>query len=240
MKKIVVFAAVILFGVSACGDNTDSGQTYREQTHYDALIITDEQVWLRNYSTNKISQLYEQFNEKNHAIIVLGEYDSETEEYSEEIGSGTINNGKLSFAVNVPKNVLAWDKFKVFFNIITEGMGWNVSIDEEATNSTFIAIFTDDEDGYMLTKEGVSGTTSSVSDETVFFVYVDRDCAITGESREDATVMYVFNPFTLQLKKGWNTVWYKQTYTSSGRSSFSMDIKNPDLKWVLISTTPTN
>jgi hypothetical protein len=51
--------------------------------------------------------------------------------------------------------------------------------------------------------------------------------------------MYTFNPFTLRLKEGWNTVWYKQTYTTSGKSDFSMDIKNPDLKWVLVSTVPT-
>jgi hypothetical protein len=239
MKKIIVFAAVILFGISSCNDDTNSEQTYNEQTHYDTLVITGEQVWLRNYSTNRLSQAYEKFNERDYDIIVLGEYDKEISDYSEEIGSGTINGGKLSFTVNVPQKLLEWDKLKVLFNIITEGEGWNVTIDEDATKGTFIEILTDDEDEYALIKEGVSGTTSSISDETVLFIYVDSDCTITGSPRQDQLVMYTFNPFTLKLKRGWNTVWYKQTYTTSGRSSFFMDIKNPDLKWVLIPTVPT-
>jgi hypothetical protein len=236
MKKTIVLLAIIAVGVSGCGDDTGGEQTYYGSG---TLKITGEQVWLRNYSTNKLSQAYEKYYEKQHDVIVLGEYDNETSEYSEEIGSGTINGGELNVIVNVPHHLLEWDKLKVLFNIITEGEGWDVSIDEDATNGTFIEILTNDEDEYMLVKEGVSGTTSSISDEWVLFVYVDRDCTITGESKVDERVMYTFNPFTLRLKRGWNTIWHKQTYTTSGRSSFFMDIKNPDLKWVLISTVPT-
>jgi hypothetical protein len=232
----IALAAAIVLGASGCGKNS-----YTERTYYgsDTLNIVNEQVWLRNNSTNRVSQAYEKYNEKNYDIIVLGEYDEEISEYSEEIGSGTIIGGKLSFTVNVPQILLKWDKLKILFNTITEGIGWDVTIDNDTTKGTFIEILTDDEDEYMLTREGLSGTTSSLSDETVFFIYIDTDCIITGEPKEDKKVMYTFNPFTLSLKKGWNTIWYKQTYTSSGRSDFSMDIKNPDLKWVLISTVLT-
>jgi hypothetical protein len=245
MRKIFTLLAVIVLGVSGCGDNTDDmstgGQTYYEQTHYGTgtLSIVNEQVWQRNYSTNRLSQAYEMYNEKQHDIIILSEYDEETDDYNQEVGSGEINNGKLNFTVKVPENLLVWDDLEVFFNIITEGEGWDVTIDQDAINGTFIAIYTNDEDQYALIKEGVSGTNNSISDETVYFLYVDRDCTITGESKEDERVMYMFNPFALKLKAGWNTVWYKQTYTTSGRSSFFMDIKNPDLKWVLIPTVPT-
>jgi hypothetical protein len=243
MRKIIALLAIMVFMVSSCGDDTNGEQTdkqaYYEQTHYDTLNITGQQVWLRNYSTNRLSQAYEKYNEEDHDIIILGEYDEEIGGYSEVIGSGSINRGKLSFAVNVPENLLKWNKLEVFFNIIVEGEGWDVDIDEDETRGTFIEMLTDDEDEYMLIKEGLSGTSSSISDETVFFIYVDRDCTITGESKEDERVMYTFNPFTMELRKGWNTIWYKQTYTSSGRATFSMDIKNPDLKWVMISTVQT-
>jgi hypothetical protein len=236
MKKIIILLAVTVFGVSGCDNGTNSEQTYYEKTYYgnNKLIITGGQVWMRNYSANRVSQAYEKFNE-SYNITVLSEYIFNG--YSEEIGSGEINRGKLSFTVDVPQNLLEWDKLKVFFNIIAEGEGWNVKIDKGATKGTFILPVTDDE--YALMKEGVSGTTSSISDETVYFVYVNSDCSITGEYREDTRVMYTFNPFTLKLKKGWNTVWYKQTYTTFGRSSFFMGIRNPDLKWVLIPTVPT-
>jgi hypothetical protein len=242
MGKIIALLAIVVFMVSGCGDDTileqTDEQTYYEQTHYDTLAIADEQVWLRNYSTNRISQAYEKYDEKDHDLIILGEVE-EIGGDSEEIGSGSINGGKLSFTVNVPENLLEWNKLKVFLNTMTEGEGWDVGIDEDATKGTFIGIFTNDEDGYMLIREGLSGTTSSISDETVFFIYVDRNCTITGESKEDVRVMYTFNAFSLELREGWNTIWYKQTYTSSGRATFSMDIKNPDLKWVLISTVST-
>jgi hypothetical protein len=220
--------------ITACGDAPGGEQPYYEQTHYDTLDISGGQVWLRNYSTNKISQLYEKLNQENYDIIVISEY-------AEKIGSGVINKGIVSFTVDVPENLLDWDDLKVFFEVIVEGKGWTVTVDAGATpNGTFIEILTDDDARYQLIREGVSGTTSSISDEWVFFLYVDRDCTVTGESRVDEQVMYTLDPFTLRLKKGWNTIWHKQTYTSFGRSTFAMDIKNPDLKWVLISTTPTN
>jgi hypothetical protein len=243
MKKVIALLAITVFALSGCNDDTGSEQTYNERTHYDTLIISGEQVWLRNYSANKVSQVYEKYNEKNYRITVLSEYfNDEMGEYIEyEIGSGRIDRGKLSFTVDVPNkdNLLEWDVLEVFFNIIAEGEGWDVEIDEKAIKGTFIEIQTDDEAVYALMKESVSGTTSSVSDETVYFFYVDRDCTISGKSKEDEQVMYTFNPFALKLKRGWNTVWYKQTYTTFGRSSFFLDIKNPGLKWVLFPTVPT-
>jgi hypothetical protein len=229
----IALAAVIVFGVSGCNNDTNSEQTYYGSN---TLSIVNEQVWLRNYSANRLSQAYEKSYE-SYDITVLSEY--MLGEYSEEIGFGTINGGILNFTVNVPENLVGWDKLKVFFNIITEGLGWDVEIDDETTTGTFIEILTNVEDEYVLMREGVSGTNNSISDETVFFIYVNRDCTITGESKTDEQVMYTFNPFILRLKKGWNTIWYKQTYTTSGVSAFFMDIKNPDLKWVLISTVLT-
>jgi hypothetical protein len=240
MKKINILLPVLVFMVTACANNNDE-QTYYEKTHYGAgtLNMRNEQVWIRNGSTNRLSQAYEKYDEKkDYDIIVLSEYDEETDA-DNTIGSGTINGGKLNFNVDEPVTLLKWDKLKVFFNIIVEGEGWDVDIDDADVKGTFIEILTNDEGQYMLIREGLSGTASSISDETVFFLYVEGDCVITAKLKGDERVMYTFNPFTLKLKRGWNTVWYKQTYTTSGRSSFFMDIKNPDLKWVLVSTVPT-
>jgi uncharacterized protein YceK len=239
MRNIFVLLAVIVLAVSGCDDDINdmpSGeQTYYEQTHYNTLAIAGEQVWMRNYSTNRISQAHEKCTDIDNIITVLSAYFSN--EGYEEIGSGGINKGKLSFTVNKPENLLEWDDLKVFFTTITEGEGWDVDINDDAIMGTLIEIITDTK--YLLIREGLSGTTSSISDETVFFFYVDGDCVITGGAKEDDRVNYAFNPFSLKLKAGWNTIWYKQTYTTSGISSFSMDIKNPDLKWVLIPTVPT-
>jgi hypothetical protein len=231
----------MVFVLTGCGNDAGGEQTYYEKTHYGdgELTMRNEQVWIRNGSTNRLSQAYEKYDEKkDYDIIVLSEYDEETDA-DNKIGRGTINGGKLNFDVDEPVTLLKWDKLKVFFNIIEEGEGWNVDIDEADVKGTFIEILTYDAGQYMLIREGLTGTASSISDETVFFLYVSGDCAISGKSKEDERIMYTFNPFTLNLKRGWNTVWYKQTYTSSGRSSFFMDIKNPNLKWVLVPNVPT-
>jgi hypothetical protein len=240
MEKSIILLALIVLALTGCGNDASGEQTYYEQTHYGAgkLNMRNEQVWIRNGSTNRLSHAYEKYDEKDYDIIVLSEYDEETGE-DNTIGSGTINGGKLNFNVDEPVNLLKWDKLKVFFNIIVEGEGWEVDIDDTDVRGTFIEILTRDEGQYILIREGLSGTASSISDETVFFLYVSGDCAINGKSKKDKRIMYTFNPFTLNLRKGWNTVYYKQTYTSSGRSSFFMDIRNPDLKWVLIPTVPT-
>jgi hypothetical protein len=233
----IAIMMLVVFGLLAC-NNGFGTKRYNEQTYYgnNILKIEGEQVWLRNNSANKLSQAYEKSND-NYDITVLSEY--LLSGYSEVIGSGTINGGILNFIVNATENLVEWDKLKVFFNNITEGLGWDAEINDKAAKGTFIEILTNVEDEYVLMREGVSGTIDSISDETVFFLYIDRDCTITGNSKNDEQVMYTFNPFNLDLKKGWNTIWYKQTYTTSGISSFYFDIKNPDLKWVLFPTVPT-
>jgi hypothetical protein len=240
MKRINILLTAFVFMVTACdNDDTSNEQTYYEQTYYGtgALSIVNEQVWVRNYSTNRLSQAYERYDEKKYDVVVLREFVDETDE-DNVTGFGTINGGILNFTANVPDNLLQWEKLKVFFNTIVEGEGWDVDIDDDTVKGTFILLLTVEEP-YALMREGLSGTSSSLSDETVFFLYVDGDCIISAGPQEDERVMYTFNPFTLGLKAGWNTVWYKQTYTSSGISSFSMDKKNPDLKWVLVPTVQT-
>ncbi|MCL1818333.1 MAG: hypothetical protein FWG35_05325, partial [Spirochaetaceae bacterium] len=69
-----------------------------------------------------------------------------------------------------------------------------------------------------------------------YFIYVDRDCTISAGTRWIEAFSYTLNGFTLDLYEGWNTICLTQTYTTIGKSDFSMAVKNPDLKWVLIPT----
>jgi hypothetical protein len=188
----ISLVTVIIFMITSCGSDT-----YSEPTYYGSgkLIITNKQVWLRNYSANRVSQAYEKYNGKNYGITVLSEYIFDG--YSEEIGSGTINKGELSFTVDAPEDLLEWEDLRSFFNIIVEGKGWDVKIDESSTKGTFILPVTD-KDQYVLIRENVSGTTSSLSDESVYFLYIDKDCTIIGKSKEDTQILYTFYPFMLK------------------------------------------
>jgi hypothetical protein len=97
----------------------------------------------------------------------------------------------------------------------------------------------------MFNREGFSGTSSSITMDSVFYLYVDRDCTVKGEymGRDYADSLlvtagykgYTYNAFELRLKKGWNTICETQTHTSSGESVISLSLRNPNNnKWVLL------
>ena len=238
----LVFISIIVTLFASCGENPgenpDSFDSYIEFTNYGSkLEFDDQQVWVRNTSTNIPSKMYEKYDGNNSLYII--------NEYVQLIGLGNITEGKLNFSIDSPGDLLEWDNLKLFFEIITEGEGWDVEADNDV-NGTFIEIANFSEDihtpmqmNYVLMREGISGTNNSFSSEWVFFVYVDRNCKITGKYKEDTRVTYIFNAFELNLTEGWNTICFKQTYTSVGRSTFEMSVKNPNIKWVLIPNIPT-
>ena len=235
----IASAVMLLFGMAACNLDT-SGETYHGRTHYgNTLSINGQQVWERNYTVNKISQMYTRFEGNDNIMIIT--------ELGELVGFGAIRKGIMDLNIHEPEFLLNWDTpqysgsppreippLNRFFEIMAEGVGWDdVRIDDETTKGTFILPETYDFSRALM-REGVAGTNNSISFETVYFIYVDKNCKITSNSRLIKPFAYTLNAFTLNLVQGWNTICFKQTYTTPGNSTFSMEIKNPDLKWVLI------
>ena len=224
--EIVAVVVLVAFSMLSCEDNPG----YTEITHYgnNALSINGEQVYTRNYSATKLSEMYDKFS-GNYEISVLVEG-------GKEVSTGAIQNGILDFTVAglLESEELDWDDLKIFFKIVEEGEGWeNVTIDKPGIRGSLIELKTKT-GNKVLMREGMSGTDTSLSTEWVFFIYVDGDCKITGDYWVDEVVDYSFYPFELNLYEGWNTICFTQTFTAFGRSAFYMAVKNPDLKWVLV------
>ena len=223
---IITVSVLMAFSVLSCEDNP----SYTGITHYgnNALSINGQQVYTRNYSATKLSEMYDKFS-GDYAISVLVEG-------GKEVSTGTIRNGILDFTVAElhESEELDWDDLKIFFKIVEEGEGWeNVTIDKSGIKGSLIELKTKTGDKALM-REGMSGTDTSLSAEWVFFIYVNADCKITGDYWVDEVVDYTFNAFELNLYAGWNTICFTQIFTTFGRSAFYMAVKNPDLKWVLV------
>jgi len=95
----------------------------------------------------------------------------------------------------------------------------------------------------IIERQMLSGTSNSLTMDTLIYVYVDKDCVITGDPDSGFIPgqYYYFskNNIKLSLKKGFNVISRKETYYSYGEGSahFSMELKNPirdpkKYKWV--------
>lgn len=186
-----------------------------------------------------------------------------------QVGSGRIINGVLDFDTSVQlsgltekKYLLKWkyavpateeneeqaiDGFRSFFSRYWANVNINNEEDNDEIkgNMVLLAAFTliGDPVG-MLDRQGMFGTQSTITCETILYLYVNQDCLITGDAhRNYIPGQYYFSTkgnLYLPLQQGWNLVSRKETYGTNfnGHSIISMEIKNPlqnpeNYKWVM-------
>ncbi|MDR2701966.1 MAG: hypothetical protein LBB72_06025 [Spirochaetaceae bacterium] len=242
-------AAAIAFLTAAC-DNT-SGNNPNDDTngptHYTGtLTISGQQVWLQNKEAKRQNdEWYYKFNGEDTAINIfavysLDEHNNVTASRSawKSAGTGNIEKGILSFqaAGLNEEDLVNTDSLKNY--VFKEYV--NVTIDPPEVMSNSIVLATSH--GVFLNREGLFLMYSSVGLESIQFVYVDRDCRITGnpgdktwDQGEQSYFSRTEGAIDLSLKKGWNTIFRMEVFDrSSGYDNVSMGISNPNnFKWVL-------
>jgi len=235
-------ATVILFSMTTCAlladnDDDDNKVTYGP-THYTGVLKIDkEQVWLQNKAAKRQNDdWYFKFEGDNGINIFTGfSYDIQGKviQLKKLVGSGKIDKGRLSFAIAeltqedlVNANVLT-NLFKEYKNVVIEPS------DVQGTNIIPVTSA-----GERLNREGLFLLNSSVGLESVLFLYVDKDCRITGNPGVITWDNYFSNTASaldISLQKGWNTIYRMEVFDrSSGYDNVSMGISNPNnFKWVL-------
>jgi len=243
-----IMAAAIIFLMAACNDTVDSGNSgnidNNGPTHYTGALRMSGQVWVQNSETNRINDMtYLKYTGADKAISVFPAFSYNPEgkiiQSREPAGSGIIKNGFLSFTVDelAEGNLINADNLKELFK------EWdNVQIAPSTVKGNII--YPETTDGERLNREGLTGTRSSISMESILCIYINENCQITGSSgggkTEDDHFSYTDSSLNLSLKRGWNTVCRKQTYTADsnneeyGYEKETIEIKNPhDFKWTL-------
>ena len=244
MFSIFILIAVIILVLAACKTEADDNKD--GPTHYaNTLTISGQQVWGINFQASSPRDQYYKFTEDRDINVFIRFYDENSIETGKEntsvtsdkvVGSGKIEKGILSFNVGKPEpeDLQNWNVLKS-----REFFFWHDAVvDVPEVNGTQYMLITTG--GNRLNKETIVGTRTSISQEIVRFIYVDRDCKITGTSgngkfgSQNPAFYITNNKLDLSLKKGWNTVWRKETYENiTGDAQISMEIKNPDHKWAI-------
>jgi len=264
-KKIWIGLLVFVFilGFASCPDGDDpniddpNGKDPVTPAVY-KMMFEDCQVWERNYDTGKLRELHYEFTGDDRDIEAFSYkavYDEDGKFVTSELkkigASGNIINGLLSFDVEaLEDDFLLPDSDTLLKFIFTHWYNafWtnnNISVDFSDT----ITIVPADAKGNSiqflraapdyLNWELISGTADSLSMEYVWFIYMNKPCHITAEEFTVGVINYTYKALDLRMNEGWNMLGIKETYTTSGASSFSREIKKPDLKWALVDPANT-
>jgi uncharacterized protein YaiE (UPF0345 family) len=210
--------------------------------HFNTLNVTGEQVWMPNYYTGKISEMFLKFeDDRDVDVIVIESIDDPPYRAIQTVGSGEIKNGKLTFSVDEMGDEDLLDSsylFPVYFREWYDGGNGDITMtpaDVKGNIITLVTLYDDDTSmpSEAIIREGFYGTRTSLTGEYIYYLYVNADCTISAGKVENTELKYTFNKFSLSLKAGWNTICKSETYTITGDSSYSIKVENPEIRWLI-------
>jgi hypothetical protein len=236
----VVFTSLIVFSIAACetGNNNNDTDINGPTLYSGAFKINKEQVW-EGTESKKLSEVYKKFDGDRE--ISINDYWAEGDgKYNptKVLGTGKIEKGLLTCDVPEPKaeDLMEWADFKFEFS------QWDNIDCIPKVKGAYLRLVTSDNE--WLNREKMSGSEDSLWLESIWYVYVDTECKITGTPGEGIRPGDAFyetpENLDLTLKKGWNTVCRKQLLKGNrGIETDSVKIKNPnDFKWALRTVHP--
>jgi len=244
--RVTFLAAVILCTMTMCAlladDDDDGEKDTNGPTHFEGVLkVSNEQVWLQNKEAKRQSDAwYFKFEGGNGINVFTGfSYDDQGKvvQLKKLVGSGKIEKGRLNFVVAelAQEDLVRADILATFFKEYKD-----VTIEPSDVKGTNILPVTSANE--RLNREGLFLLNSSVGVESVMFLYVDKDCRITGnpdvitwDQGERSYISKTDSAIDIPLQKGWNTLYRTEVFDrESGYDNVSMGISNPNnFKWVL-------
>ncbi|GBU29486.1 hypothetical protein R84B8_03053 [Treponema sp. R8-4-B8] len=240
-KLFFILTAIITLLTVTCVDTTpDNGIDSVSVYFGDTLNISGEQVWVPNYNTGKISQMYLKFEDNRDVDVIVMKYADSPQNYAfQKVGSGKVEEGKLSFSVNKLDESYLLNSDDLLMHYFNEWSGdGNITVNLSNVKGNLITLVTKYDDDTSMPSEGIInegfyGTLASLTGEYVYYIYVNVDCTISAGKKENTELKYTFNKFNLSLKAGWNTICKSETYTTTGDSSYSITVDNPEIRWLM-------
>lgn len=234
----IIFAALIALAFAAC--ENDIAEKLDLPAHLGSTLKINEPMWELNPDAMRFKDAYKNYSETNRAITAHCLAADGTPKQMPETGYlGSIAGGRLSVEVSALEQACLLDIDLLAHDIFSE---WkNVAVDAPAGTKGNNVVFMVYDGGTpigMLNKEKYSTTSFHIALNSVLYVYVTDDCHITGSYGSGYKNMdsfyYTEEDLNLALKKGWNTVFRKQSYSQSGSEAVSVGLQNPiDCKWVI-------
>ncbi|MCL2245402.1 MAG: hypothetical protein FWC03_13205 [Treponema sp.] len=256
----IVIAAVML-NFSTCGEEPVS-ETGGEEPYKSSLSVSGRQVWTQNPEAVRISRVYNQYDGTHNINVITPvvnpEFDPDAGVSGDNppyirksVGEGKIENGFLSFSVNdnIEDSLLGWQLFELIFREWLrneDGEDGNLTSSHEVNGNMILleAINPDNSaliDG-MLDRQRYIGTSTTITKETILYVYVDGDCELSANASsgfQPGNYFYYSEAINLKLKKGWNLISRGETYGTnfSGSAIISMEVRSiskpENSRWVM-------
>ena len=201
---LAALAAVLAFSMTACNYEQNTEDTSGENPYQKTVTVSRQQVWTHNSYATKISEAFLRYNDSKYmGVWVLTKPELG---YFKEINLDQIQNGLCSFEISSldlnDDELFDWEsddpfslKTQLFSATVQDKDNnikiiplWNdVTIEPAGVKCSRMYIYTyptdavDAEADGTLDREGVSGTGSTITGEDIIYVYVNRDCRITGK-----------------------------------------------------------
>ena len=220
VAKMMAIALVCVMAVVGCGgdggDGGNGGNGGGGQAFLGAELNLTGQVWEinRNSDDDPITEENWMKFTGSREITSVG---FETDEFKNIGGSGAITDGQFSFSVGIPAALvniqeMFEDEFAEMFNDFkTIPSGTQIA----SIDNIYLA---GGGKNRVLKQWRLGHKDTSGLQEEVYYLYVDRDVAITGGGKTDGGSMS--KNLNVNLKTGWNVVtmkkeWDETTYTVS-------------------------
>jgi len=249
-SPLAILAITLVFAMTAVGcdnDTTDGdgekgGTTNGGQTFLGKTPTLSGKVYVRK--------------ENNDDTVNFEAYTGSDLTVSAEngIGQGTVKGGQFNITLGAPTSL---DKLRPIFDNPMGGFfdwagnsvdGWDLTISPSTAKGAWLDLSIADS-YYGLIRENtihnrenyIVGNTSDTY-ECVGYLYVDSDVTISSDEKSISgsygnTSIYITQPFSLALRAGWNTVYYKENREKSNSTrtyTYTYSLENPNnLKWAL-------
>ena len=155
-------------------------------------------------------------------------------------GTGLIRGGKMTFTIGIPNSLIPMVTLLVDMD---ERLGYSVfsraDYDPVTAHARDLAITN-------LSKKIYTKTKTSITEQEIYYIYVDTDCTVTAKgippieytyhddsTDDDTPVSVTVSNFTLHLKKGWNPVSKILTASSTRGTLVIGDGDSKNCKWIL-------
>ena len=214
------------------------------------------QVWTCDWDEDN-NIFWTRFTENRTITAAAYEYwdrITDTDYYFNFAVNGLITNGQLNLTVGIPTELRGIQDFNWLEELFN-----NFKISDTNTRIASISRLVTSDGGYdsstlYRTFYSVDAQGSFDTQESVQYIYVDRDVTITGDSKTstdtcnciecdcveydgscDCGYTVTTQRLNLNLKAGWNVLYFRQTYNERRTSTFSFTTGNPSyLRWELV------
>jgi len=254
MKSIIktvsmsALAALIAVSMAACdtggGTGGGGGGNVPLPTHSvgATMAFSNHQVWERNYQTIYLSEVHFKYEGSARvAPLVMVPNPEENGEpiFLYAIGYGAIVNGILHFNVEqltdelfLPPGYLDLLFEEWVYAEETEEYPEPLEINPPNVRGNVLTLLTDNFE--LLSLEQFSASGSSLTGKFVQFIYAEEAVTVKAPERQRPGDN-LYEALDLSLAAGWNMVIKSETYTTEGRSVFSMRVTHffEGFKWAL-------